>query len=114
MKDAKIQFKSDQEPAIVNLQTEIQELRSGMVIPTNSPVGESQCNGHVENTIRRIQENVRALGHLLECGIKCKVFDNAYNKLDGEMGSRIIVEIFHWRRREDAVRTHSTRDLCCA
>ena len=54
LKDAKIQLKTDQEPAIVNLQTEIQELRSGRVIPTNSPVGESQCNGRVENTIRRI------------------------------------------------------------
>lgn len=54
LKDAKIQLKSDQEPAIANLQTEIEELRSGMVIPTNSPVGESQCNGREENTTRRI------------------------------------------------------------
>ena len=76
LKDVKIQFKSDQEPAIVNLQAEIQELRSGMVIPTNSFVGESPCNGRVENTIRRIQEKVRTLRHQLECGIKCRILDN--------------------------------------
>lgn len=77
IKDATIQLKTDQEPAIVNLQTEIQEMRSGMVIPTNSPVGESQCNGRVEGTIRRIQEKVRALRHQLECGIKHKIADGA-------------------------------------
>ena len=69
MKDAKTQLKSDQEPAIVNVQTAIQELRPGMVIPTNSPVGESQSNGRVENAIKTIQEKTRTLRHQVEHGI---------------------------------------------
>ena len=42
MRGAKIQLKSDQEPSIVNIQTAVQEIRPGMVVLTNSPVGESQ------------------------------------------------------------------------
>ena len=53
--EVKIQLKSDQEPAIVNLQSAIHEIRPH-TIPTNSPVGESESNGRVENTIRRVQE----------------------------------------------------------
>ena len=55
MMHEKIQMKSDQEPSIISVQRAIQEFRPG-VIPTNSPVGESECNGRVENIIRRIQE----------------------------------------------------------
>ena len=39
LKVAKIQLKSDQEPAIVNIQTAVQEIRPGTVIFTNRPVG---------------------------------------------------------------------------
>ena len=53
-KDVRIQLKSDQETSIINVQTAIQEIRPGMVIPTNSPVGESQCNGRVEDAIGRV------------------------------------------------------------
>ena len=77
LKYSKIQFKSDQEPATVNVQTMIQELRPGMVITTNSPVGESQCNGRVENAIRRIQEKTRVLRHQVEYGIGCKLPDDS-------------------------------------
>ena len=76
-RDAKIQLKSDQDSFIVNVQTAIQEIRSGMVIPTNSPVGESQCHGRVQNAIRRIQEKVRVLRHQLESCITCKILDDA-------------------------------------
>ena len=77
MKDAKIQLKSDQEPSIINVQTAIQEIRPGMAIPTNSPVGESQCNGRVENAIRRVQEKVRALKHQVESGVKRRIHEDA-------------------------------------
>ena len=77
LKDAKIQLKSDQEPSIVNVQSMIQEIRPGMVIPTNRPVGESECNGRVENAIRRIQEKVRALRHQVKQGINEKILDEA-------------------------------------
>ena len=74
--EAKLQLKSDQEPAIVTLQTAIQELRTN-VIPVNSPVGESESNGRVENAIRRVQEKIRTLRHQVEAGIKCSIPDAA-------------------------------------
>ena len=74
--DVQIQLKSDQEPAIVNVQTTIQEARP-KIVPTNSPVGESESNGRVENAIRRIQEKIRVLRHQFECSIKEKIQDDA-------------------------------------
>ena len=76
MRHTKIQLKSDQEPAIVSVQRAIQDMRPE-VIPTNSPVGESECNGRVENTIRRIQEKVRVLRHQIEQGIRDTILDDA-------------------------------------
>ena len=43
----------------------------------NSPVGESQSNGRVENAIRRIQEKARALRHHLERGIQQRIPDDS-------------------------------------
>ena len=63
LRNAKIQLKSDQEPSIINMQTAVQEIFPGMVVLTNSPVGESQCNGRVENAIKRTQEKARTLRH---------------------------------------------------
>ena len=74
--DVKLQFKSDQEPAIVNLQIAIQEIRQN-VIPVNSPVGESESNCRVEVAIRRIQEKVMALRHHLERGIQQRLHDDS-------------------------------------
>ena len=54
-KDARIQLKTDQEPAIVSLQIAIQVIGPKAIIPVNSPVGESESNGRVENAIRRVQ-----------------------------------------------------------
>lgn len=69
-----VQLKADQEPSIVALQTALQELRSG-VVPINSPVGESESSGRVENAIRRVQEKIRVLRHQVEQGIKQRVPD---------------------------------------
>ena len=68
-KDVRLQLKYDQEPAIVNLQAAVQKIRPN-TIPTNSPVGESESNGRVENAIRRVQEKERTLRHQLEQGIQ--------------------------------------------
>ena len=43
---ARILLKTDQEPSIVCVQRAIQELKPD-VVPINSPVGESACNGRV-------------------------------------------------------------------
>ena len=58
----------DQEPAIVCLQKAIQDLNPE-IVPINSPVGESACNGRVENVVRRVQEKIRILRHQIERGI---------------------------------------------
>ena len=58
-KDIKIQIKSDQEPAMVAVQEYIRHHRSAPSIPINSPVAESECNGRVENSIRRVKEKIR-------------------------------------------------------
>ena len=75
-KDIRIQLKIDQEPAMINLQGTIQNLRPAEVIPINSPIGESESNGRAENVIRRGQEKVRALRHQLETNIKMKILDS--------------------------------------
>ena len=49
-------IKTDQEPAILELQKKVAELRgTARTIPVNSPVGDSKSNGRVENAIRRVQ-----------------------------------------------------------
>ena len=65
--------KANQEPSIVALQAALQAECPDQIIPTNSPVGESACNGRAENAIRRLQEKVRALRHQIESGIRDKV-----------------------------------------
>ena len=69
-----IQLKSDQEPAIVILQTAIQELKPN-IIPITSFVGEFESNGRVENAIRRVQERVRVFRHQVEQNIKHQIKD---------------------------------------
>ena len=77
MNEIRIILKSDQEPAMTSVQAAVQEIRPKEVMPVNSPVGESECNGRVENAIRRIQEKTRALRHALEHGIKEKTQEDA-------------------------------------
>lgn len=72
----RIQFKTDQEPSIVALQNTIQQVRKN-VIPLNSPVGESESNGRVENAIRRVQDKFRVLRHQVEHGIQQKIPEDA-------------------------------------
>ena len=95
--DVTIQIKSDQEPAIVAVQEYVRMHRSSPPIPFNSPVGESECNGRVENAIRRVK----------------KKGDNVYGTIgrwhrrenpergpdlamDGEMGGRVYIKIRPW------------------
>merc|ERR1712214_107839 len=65
-KHVKLKIKSDQEASIVALQHEIQRLRDSRTIPINSPVGESESNGRVENAIRRVQDKTRTLRAQIE------------------------------------------------
>ena len=77
MQNARIQIKIDQEPAMINIQTALQELQADRIIPLNSPVGESESNGRVENPIRRVQEKIRAIRHHVEININCQILEEA-------------------------------------
>ena len=59
--NSKLQIKSDQEPSIVVVQEEIRRLRTGRTICTNSPVGESECNGRAENAVKRVENKFRTI-----------------------------------------------------
>ena len=77
MKDAVIPLKTDQELAMLNIQSVIQEIRAKEIIPINSFVGESECNGRVENAIRRVQEKTRALRHQISSNIRHKLHNDS-------------------------------------
>ena len=76
MQSVTIHNKTNQEPAMVNVQTAMQECLPNKIISINNPVGESECNGRIENAIRRVQEKVRALRHQVNSSIKHKVLDD--------------------------------------
>ena len=77
MQIVRVQIKTDQEPAMINIQTAMQELQPDCILPINSPVGESESNGRVGNAIRRVQEKIRALRHHVETKVKCRIFEGA-------------------------------------
>ena len=72
-KATKVSIKSDQEPAMVALQEAIRKERQAHTISTNSPVGESECNGRAENAIRIVNDKTGILMAQLEDGIGEKV-----------------------------------------
>ena len=74
-KEIRLRLKSDQEASVVALQAEVQRLRTGRTIPINSPVGESESNGRVENGIKRIQDKTRTLKSHVEGETGLKVDD---------------------------------------
>jgi hypothetical protein len=79
---AKVIIKSDQEPAIKNMENQVieslleddfKEQCGCQVTVQHSPVGESAANGAIENTIQRVQGQVRALKLDLEANLKRKL-----------------------------------------
>ena len=64
---ALVRFKSDKEPAIVDVQRAVIAKRgSAATTPVNSPVGDSQSNGRVENAIKKVRNVVKAILSSLE------------------------------------------------
>ena len=66
-------LKSDQEPAILDLRSDIIarcKEKGISVIPENSPIGESQSNGVIERAIQDIEGMIRTLKDQLECSYK--------------------------------------------
>ena len=64
---APVRIKSDQETAIVDVQKAVIAKRGNVTtIPVNSPAGDSQSNGRVENTIKKVRNLVKTLLSSLE------------------------------------------------
>ena len=64
---ALVRIKSDQEPAIVDVQRAVIAKRgSAPTIPVNSPVGDSQSNGRVENASKKVRNTVKTILSSLE------------------------------------------------
>ena len=62
----KVILKTDQEPAIRDVQRAVKNKRSQNTILENSPVGESQSNGVVERNIQTIVAQIRTMKDALE------------------------------------------------
>ena len=64
---APVRIKSDQEPAIVDVQRAVIAKRGNApTTPVNSPVGDSQSNGRVENAIKKVRNMVKTILSSLE------------------------------------------------
>ena len=59
-------LKADQEVAVSHVQRQVVAARADETVPMNSPVGESQSNGRVENAVQRVQGLIRTLKDALE------------------------------------------------
>ncbi len=68
-----ISIKSDQEPAIMALKTAIAAKRVGATTPIESPVRESQCNGAVEQAVRRWRGQLQTLKLAYEDNMNTKL-----------------------------------------
>ena len=59
-------FKSDGEPAMKALRETLAKYHGGVIIPEQSPTGESQCNGKVEEAGKTIRNYVKTLKDQME------------------------------------------------
>ena len=58
--------------ATADVQRQVVAVRPGETAPMNSPVGESQSNGRVENAVQRVQGLIRTLKGALERRLNTK------------------------------------------
>ena len=71
---APVRVKSDQEPAIVDVQRAVIAKRgNALTILVNSPVGDSQTNGRVENAIKKVRNMVKTILSSLESRWRVRV-----------------------------------------
>ena len=69
----KITLRSDGEPAIKSLFEKVANIRAAETLLENSPVGDSQANGQIENGVQRIENQFRAIRLALEARLESKV-----------------------------------------
>ena len=134
-------MKSDQEPSILALLAAVKrELREACeIVPEESPVGEHQSNGQVENAIKNVQGQVRTMRIGLQSRYKrrikadhpimpwlihhgafvldiCKVGQDGRTPYEARKGKRFlrpmpeIGKCIWYLRRNQLVKTSSTPD----
>ncbi len=67
---SKLVLKCDQEPAMVALRDAVKRELETVVVPEESPVGESQSNGEVEGAIKLIKAQIRTMRLALQSRYK--------------------------------------------
>ena len=72
-KDCTVQFKNDQEPALMAVINLVSKSRSSPTIPENSPVGSSPSNGAVENAVGLVKGLIRRGRLAIEKRFSCKM-----------------------------------------
>ena len=120
---APVRFKSDQEPAIVDVQRAVIAKRgNALTIPVNSPVGDSQSSGRLDNAIKKVRNMVKTILSSLESrwGVRVArdhpvypwVFEWAADLMTryahvGDLG-KTAVQLIRGSRREDLVQSAET------
>ena len=69
----KMILKSDNEPALVNVQKEVARLREKETVLENSPPGDSKANGIAERAVQAFGEQFRVVRAALESRLKVRV-----------------------------------------
>ena len=70
---SRVVLKADQDVAIADEQRQVVASKKGATVPVNSPVGESQSNGRVENAVQRVQVLIRTLKDALERRLNARI-----------------------------------------
>ena len=73
MGHTKIILKSDQEPAIIDLKNKFRSTGLVRVAMEESPVGDSQSGGSIENAIKQVQGMCRTYKLAIESKIKGEI-----------------------------------------
>ena len=79
----RIIFNSDQEPAILSLKEGVIEAlgKKYEVIPEESPVGDHQANGEIENCIKELEKQIRILKPGLEQKMQLVLKDSGIRRI---------------------------------
>ena len=125
----KVVFKGDQEPALQKLldhvgmavgenvtredrRAEIGDAQGNQTIREESPVGESQSNGEVENAIQRIQGMYRTMKDDMEANLGQK---NTRGSPSDPMDSKTCCsnneQVSSWKRRKDSIQKTKRKEF---
>ena len=102
-RDAPIMYKCDQEPALLDVINLVSSCRKSQTIPENSPVGQSQSNGSIENAVSLVQSRVRRLKLALEERLGHQVPQPPLYTLASAACMFLRKPLRHRKRRQDTI-----------